>query len=55
MNDPPIDFGNDVIGYCSSCERPILPGDKYYRMPDGFLVCDDYECLEDWAQDYERR
>ena len=38
---------------CDICKEPIEG--KYYEMPDGLIVCADSDCLEEWAENYERR
>lgn len=40
---------------CDICGRDIYDGEKHYKMPDGAVVCDDGDCLEDWASEYEQR
>ena len=44
----------EFIGTCEICGREIYEGDKHYELPDGFLVCDDDLCMEEWLLDYER-
>lgn len=38
--------------FCSVCGMPIHHSDRRYVMPDGDIVCDDKECLTDWAREY---
>ena len=39
---------------CDICGEELLPGDKYFSMPDGRCVCDfSFDCLQQWAKDYE--
>jgi hypothetical protein len=40
---------------CDICGEPIEPGQPYYEMPDGLIVCaGDTDCLSDWAEEYKR-
>lgn len=51
----PISGGpdDDRLGYCDVCGRALYPGDRHYRLPDGMLLCDDYDCREEWIAEYE--
>lgn len=51
---PPIDDPPRIICTCSICGEVIWEGDRYYRMPEGSILCDEIECLEEWARDYRR-
>lgn len=37
---------------CELCGAEIIPGDDCYRMPDGAVICGEFDCLEEWARDY---
>lgn len=56
-NPPPVYAGPDAdrIGFCDICGLPIYLGERHYRLPDGTLLCDQYECLEEWRDDYVER
>lgn len=55
MNNPPIYGGDDYdrIGFCDVCGEPVYRGDKHYRLPDGKLLCDDFDCRDEWLEEYE--
>lgn len=55
MNKPPIYDPPRPVGVCDVCAREIWEGDDFYELPDGMILCDDYECLIEWAQAYRRR
>ena len=40
---------------CDNCGFPIGEGERYYELPDGWIVCADSDCLADWASPYLRR
>ena len=51
---PPIDDPPHPVGVCDICGEEIWEGDRYYHLPDGTILCDEIECLEEWARDYRR-
>ena len=46
------DYYDEYVGSCDICWEEIPAGSPYYRLPDGSTVCDDYDCLKEWAEDY---
>ncbi len=40
---------------CDNCGFPIEPGEDYYELPDGYCICDESDCLREWAAGYRRR
>lgn len=43
----------DYIGTCDICGFEIYRGDVHYRLPDGMLLCEEYECLQEWIKEYK--
>lgn len=41
------------LDYCDICGNGIYPDEPHYEMPDGFLVCEDSECVEAWLSRYK--
>ena len=40
---------------CDNCGYPIGEGERWYELPDGFVICAESDCLADWADPYLRR
>lgn len=39
---------------CDVCGEPIEEGDDYYELPDGYVICTEKDCLEEWLWEYRR-
>ena len=44
----------ETILYCDICGEAIYADETRFEMPDGLTVCSSSDCLEEWAQEYER-
>lgn len=40
---------------CDCCGAPLGDGEAWYELPDGFDICAESDCLQDWAAAYFRR
>lgn len=38
---------------CDICGETIEAEDEYYRLPDGFILCGDVDCIERWLREYQ--
>jgi hypothetical protein len=45
----------DDVVICDVCGERIFPGDRYYEMVDGMIVCGDSDCLKEWMHEYRRQ
>lgn len=39
---------------CAVCGEPIEPGDAYYELPDGLIICTDKDCAAEWLWEYRQ-
>lgn len=39
---------------CDICGEAIYVDDEYYELPDGGVVCDSGDCIDEWLGEYRR-
>ena len=43
----------EYIGTCEVCGEYLHDDDDFYELPGGTYLCgNDYDCLEEWAEQY---
>jgi len=46
-----LDTDRVFLGNCAYCDAPIYEDEPHYEI-DGDYLCDEYDCLCGWADDY---
>lgn len=44
---------DEAVDYCALCGRELYEGDDaYFDGENGVYICDDVDCLAQWAEQY---